>query len=78
MDRAYITDKVILGIFILVMVIVAVGAVIMTNDSGRTFKTTDQMIGRAQFVQFEGMRCIEYTKGTHGGSLDCDWSSKEK
>lgn len=78
MDRAYITDKVVLGIFILVMVIVAVVAVIMTNVSGSTFKTTDEMIGRAQFVKFEGMNCIEYTKGTHGGSLDCDWNSKGK
>lgn len=63
-------------LIISIALVVGIGYAVFSSESSHDFKTNDQMLGRAQFVEFEGMKCIEY-RFDRGGSLDCDWSSKK-
>lgn len=73
-------DKVIFGIVIaaIAAMFIMIGLAVH-NDANmhKDFKQESSMVGYAQMVKFNGMDCVEY-KVYKGGSLDCDWNSKEK
>lgn len=70
-------EELLAGIVFAGILALCVWGIVLSVNSDKDVKTTDEMVGRAQFVQFEGMNCIEY-RSYRGGSLDCDWSSKRK